>query len=541
MVSKVAVMALVAVVAVPILLGFGLNIETVDKQVWAGNNDPINLSDYLMNSFDSSAATFTDADIYQMNSNIFYRYAYIDPETGRGTDLMMYPEYQKITSTNTALPMNFITRSDTFTMDTDGYIQILVDGLYSDTNYYTYGGTSGHVKSVVIKDGIGVVIFLDSSNRVYHSAGHAADTMTMNAHGDITARILYDDGSGEHFADITGGYRMNMDGPVWASSVDSRYSGVTSTYGLLSQTTKSMLISMDLNTITESDARFRIGTNDGGVELRKTTTDDVVKWEYSTQDSAPYTWNDLYYNPLTSSNTYQLYLNSDYSGELRYIGAWKDSIGPADALLTYNLEFTVGSSQQYMKYLYLYGQTPVMRIDAARVGAYDFRVMEDAVYDPAVFKLNPATTLSNGVKYGSSIEFGGNTYAVSNGNITLGTHEVSLNGMVFDSVQASGQYQNRINGDVVSVTADPSTIVFNGKWRIDVSTVSQSTDTVSETKWIPGHFAWQGLDDNFLMAGLMTCLGVFIALAIYGRRSGAKVLPLMLVCGGAAFMFILML
>lgn len=538
MVSKVAVMALVAVVAVPILLGFGLNIETVDEQVWAGNNDPINLSDYLMNSFDSSAATFTDADIYKMNSNIFYRYfAVVD---GQSTNVYFYPEYQRITSTSTTLPMDSSTVSGSFTMNNDDYLQIIVDGGYDATNYYTLNDGVNHVKSVVLKNGSGVVNYIGPGGQITYSAGSGLTSVTLTAHGDISARILNDDGSGDHYADITGGFRLNMDGPVWASSVDS-LSGVQYTYTELSQTTKSMLISMDLNTITESDARFRIGTSAGAIQLRKTITDDVVKWEYTTQMSAPFTWNDLYYNPLTSSNTYQLYINNDHSGELRYIGAWKDSIGPADALLTYDLGFTNTSNQEYISSMVINGQSPVMRIDAARVGAYDFRVMEDAVYDPAVFKLNPATTLSNGVKYGSSIEFGGNTYTVSNGNITLGTHEVSLNGMVFDSVQASGQYQNRINGDVVSVTAEPSTITFNGKWHIDVSTVSQSTDTVSETKWIPGHFAWNGLDDDFLMAGLLTCVGVFIALGIYGRRSGAKVLPLLLVCGGAAFMFLLML
>jgi hypothetical protein len=41
--------------------------------------------------------------------------------------------------------------------------------------------------------------------------------------------------------------------------------------------------------------------------------------------------------------------------------------------------------------------------------------------------------------------------------------------------------------------------------------------------------------------GLITSVGAFIALAMYGRASGAKVGSLMLVCGGAAFMFILLM
>jgi hypothetical protein len=49
------------------------------------------------------------------------------------------------------------------------------------------------------------------------------------------------------------------------------------------------------------------------------------------------------------------------------------------------------------------------------------------------------------------------------------------------------------------------------------------------------------MDDNFLIVGLITCLGVFIGLGIYARKTGKGVIPLLIVCGGAAALFICMI
>ena len=124
----------------------------------------------------------------------------------------------------------------------------------------------------------------------------------------------------------------------------------------------------------------------------------------------------------------------------------------------------------------------------------------------------------------------------------IGNHKIPVKNMVLDSIpNASEGYDNRINGTVISTTPEPSTITFNGKWAASISTVAQDTHTVTKTEWIAGGFAWNGIDHNFLMVGLLTSLGAFIALGIYARRSKGNVLPLMLVCGGAAMIFFVML
>ena len=553
MVSKIAVMALVAVVAVPILLGYGLNINTEDRQVWTDNNDPLNAKDYLQTTFDATGITFTDADPYQMNSNVF--------TPASSTGIKLYPQYVGHTNTKTSIELTtdyHVAGVSSFAFAaSNGPSQVIIDGGFDNSNWYQVTlkdansstlGTYSRVKYYSLNDGTAIVQRYSSGGSLQSYTVDNVARAEFSANGSPTAQIWYCYPGWNNYKDITKGFRLNMDGALWNPANLIRPSNVYGTTANISQTTKSILMTFDLSTITDSDAMFDIYDGQGFIFFKKTTTNGVIKWEYTTHyydlSTEPYDFQEIYYNPATSSNTYQVYLNSDYAGELRYVGFWPDVLGPATPLITYDFEVWHNPNlapREYLSGWAIYGQTPVMRIDAARVGAYDYRVMEDAVYDPAVFRANPITTLTNGVRFGQSLEFGGNTYQVTKGNITIGTHDFSLEGMTFESVQVGGQYENRINGNTVSTTATPSTITFNGKWLTDVTTESQTMTTVSDTKWEPGKFAWNGIDTDFKIAGLMASLGAFIALAVYGRRSGTKVMPLLVVCGGAALMFLVMI
>ena len=66
-------------------------------------------------------------------------------------------------------------------------------------------------------------------------------------------------------------------------------------------------------------------------------------------------------------------------------------------------------------------------------------------------------------------------------------------------------------------------------------------NTYNTTQWNVGSFGWNGMDENFLMIGLLTSIGVFIALGLYVRRPGASLWPLRVVCGGAVLFFFVML
>ena len=57
--------------------------------------------------------------------------------------------------------------------------------------------------------------------------------------------------------------------------------------------------------------------------------------------------------------------------------------------------------------------------------------------------------------------------------------------------------------------------------------------------WHAGEF---GLDKRgFAVAGLLACAALFVALGMSGQRSGAKVGLLLLICGGAAVGFLIII
>ena len=59
------------------------------------------------------------------------------------------------------------------------------------------------------------------------------------------------------------------------------------------------------------------------------------------------------------------------------------------------------------------------------------------------------------------------------------------------------------------------------------------------TVWHAGEF---GLDKKgFAVAGLLACGGLLVALGMSGQRSGGKMGVLLLICGGAAIVFLLII
>ena len=562
MVSKIAVMALVAIVAVPILLGYGLNIQTDSYSGWEEDGSSQNLTNYLASIEDASKRNYTDADIYQFNSNIFYEYA-----------AQVYPVYEKVSTTKTPVRLAqeyYPTPGNPLIRMGEYYSQGTIDGGYDASNYYSItislsGGstyTFDHLKSWYwVSDGstasIDFAITEPGTNGGYIDAGYdylnivgISSSYTGTPAGCWKAWNWQN--TSNSYADISKGYRLNMESSALASPIPNIYDYYMHGLGLVSiypsGICKEMVMTFNLDSITESSyylalrfANHNVGVDYGAsITLEKRTTGGVVEWYYTTYGDP--NEHPLYYNPDLSSNTYQLYLNGDTGGEFRYVGAWTDTIRESESLITYPFEYEDGwLAGDYIQRIDVLGRTPVMRIDRASVAAYEYKIIRDTTYNPYEFKMNPVTKLTNVVESGSSLIFGGITYTVDNGQITVDSESVSLNGIKLSSVFTGNAYDNTINGKVVSTTLTPSSIVFNGDWSMQVNTTAQKYVEKETTKWVPGQFAWQGMDDNFLIAGLMTSLGAFVGLAIYGRRSGAKILPLLLVCGGAAFMFLLML
>lgn len=558
MVPKVAVIALVGILAVPILLGYALNLDQVTETDYKVSGDPVNVTQLLQTGTDY---TYAHADSYQLNTNF------------KSFGKSVLPLYD-ISSQKTSYRL----QSYFYTNAHPAWIAPLSTWEYR-YSFVEYSGTGGYLIGT-FKDPDNTTIqtinrlittYYDKSTMTieytYYSSGNNISSGTINVPSTDYVFSFSDSGNFQSnmyieqyviaenqnaFADISKGWRLDMAyiGPLYAGET---YDNPTIS---MPDNSRSAIITIDLDSITEDNYGFGFGPN---AYLEKTTTSGNVSWQIKqrprvTGDVIPTT--DLYYDP-DGSNTYQVKIRVDPNGylnswgstyynihyEFRYIGAWPSLIGEANYYQSYEIVDTVVSPNFNGVIVGGFSDhSPRMRVDDAEFRAMEYKIISDKTYDPAAFKANPSTTIDNPTMYGSSITFGGNTYTVNKGNITLGNHDIPVKGLVLSSVpNGSGGYDNKIGETIISTTATPSAITFNGKWSASITTTAQEQYEYTRTEWVAGEFAWDGLDQNFLMVGLLTSLGAFIALGIYARRSKASIWPLLVVCGGAALLFFVML
>ena len=262
MVSKVAVMALVAVVAVPILLGYGLNIESETYTSWEPKEgDSINVSDYLYNVTDTSKRNYTVADPYLFNSSGFYF-----------GDAFLYPKYESITSNNSTIPIRAGSYSPTGNnipiagLD-DDFLQVVMNGGYDANNYYSFKvtymdstvETYDHVKmlSWSTSDVSGVISGNATIEYYYSSSG--VGVVSLDNVRFINADLIgnspgyyqewHSTSMTGYYADLSKGWVLNYDYPVSISSSSNR----SHTYIQPDGICKDMVISFNLDSITDTD------------------------------------------------------------------------------------------------------------------------------------------------------------------------------------------------------------------------------------------------------------------------------------------------
>ena len=545
MVSKVAVIALVAIVACPILLGYAMNLSEITESVYTPNDDNLDVTNLLRDGTDYSYAVANTVDLNSRFSE-------------GGID--SYPDFT-VTTMRSALPMskavytNSVTAA-TFFMNDLKFHYMVADYVPSYSNYLQVAAimNDNSISNITMIHGLrfddtnpGVILV----SKFMYSNGSWIPSPLMSV-SNVKA-LVYTVSSGftgtcetynynktnppTTYADLAFGYYLNKYSKS-SSYVDD------GTDILIPDYTNNFMFTMDFNN-SASNKTFYLHTGDiydpYDFKFTKSTVSGTVHWVVSVSynHGAYEDLTELYYDQSKSSNTYQITVSM--SGiKFDYVGSWPTLFGKANSYWDYSYDFPneIGT---YLGFNFSGSDTPRMRLDSATYRAFTYQIIEDETYTPSQFRTNPATTISNTQIYGTSLTFGGNTYPVSKGNITLGSHQIPVNGLVLSSVLVDGQYENRIGNTIVSTTASPSTIVFNGKWSTNVSTTSMSETTYTKTEWTPGEFGWDGLDQNFLMVGLLTSIGVFIALGIYIRRTKANLWPLLVVCGGAAMLFFCML
>ena len=555
MVSKIAVMALVAVISVPILLGYAMNLNEVTVTEYKDNNDPMNVTQLLQTGTDWSIAY---GDPYVMNTN---------PGDVLYENFPAQPIYNRISSVNTSIPVysgDIVAGTGSQGgMQQFSWYTLRFDYVISASNYVSIRFYDTNNTFLTQIDGITYIHYEGGKLSYFGYYNSNPDTQaemggTLNYPnlgtiqtvftGMATCREMYSYAlktGNVSFADIAYGYYFEK------FSGKPRIDGWDLT---LPENTISALLTVNLDSITASDYTLIVEDHSAYTPLRliKTTVGGVVHWQVYKSATNNF---ELYYDPNISDNTYQILFtdlgtvgsHTEGNAQFRYVGHWPKTIGEANYYQTYDIRYSnySGNTLDSINLRANDGttsRTPTVRIDAAQFRAYEYPVVEGSI-DPAAFKMNPATSITNIEQYGSQIIFGGNTYDVTDGNITIGTHQIPVRNMVLDSVPNADtlQYDNRINGTVVSTTADPSTIQFVGKWSANIAIESMSPISYVRTEWVAGSFGWDGLDHNFLIVGLLASLGAFIALGIYARRARASIWPLLIVCGGAAILFFIML
>ena len=94
MVSKIAVMAIVGIIAVPILLGYALNLEQTTETDYRDAGDSVNVTPLLQSDV---GYTYAHPDIFQMNS------------TFTKNDVKIDPTYESYTNTASSIKMGHLT------------------------------------------------------------------------------------------------------------------------------------------------------------------------------------------------------------------------------------------------------------------------------------------------------------------------------------------------------------------------------------------------------------------------------------------------
>ncbi len=564
MVSKMAVIAIVAIVAAPILTGYLMAFEDVERARY-NPDDTKNVTDLVMND---STYTYMSANSYTLNSNVW-----VGASVNRNPDISnyekQYPIYREVSTTYTSVPM---ARSSsipaTFTISDYSYAEIRLNDQISAANHITVTINGGNLNGQTTDYFIGLIYYsyrydhpqILTYNYVTEQFGsidaRQATSLSFNASG-YTGSIEFDyvlsDGSSNGmYANTTSGYNpyISISGNSYLDDGPLTYDTAEWVPQLHSS---SILVTADLRDLTPysngylQNVGFKLSAWSYGTAYNEYY--ELARIEVK-QSSGTWMINDtaIYRSDDPDRNVWQFRITNG-NVEAAYVGAWPNTLGPAYAYQTITVPFESQDPDADIQTLSFLKSSPTnterVRVDAATTRSAPIPVIKDQTYSPTM--LNDAadgyvTELSKVGQSGPSIEFAGNTYTVTDGRITVGTKKVPLEGLTFRSEKDdNGNVINYIGGIRVANTASIPAVTLNGTWAMIVQTTYLDMEIVTVTEWVPGQFAWNGVDESFALIGLISCVATFIGLGMYGRRSGAKVGVLMLITGCAAFIFLAMI
>ena len=614
--SKTAAIAITLIVAIPIILGYAMSFEEVEREGYE-TGSATNITGEILNN---QTPYFNPSTSPGNNAELFARYYYMG--SGAWDNRLIAPHYTVVGPTYTSLP-TYSSASGTFTVNgevtTTGSGQPIT--AYANGITYGHGIPSGHAYYAftstnlsTLDNGSGSQQDLGTTWRPFmqdesgswtgYRAGGSPSTFDI----DTDMRLYSDILTGLSFTvksrpwtvvDLTSDYSMSIG--ICAVKLTDSFGNVTyyqsrdsPTY--MNKNGPNVIIGSDsFSDITEvaiAPTTTLAGTNDlqytylspdgnyampseGWTTVTPGANEAIYQYWQNGQSNQSVRmmihiqtseWTDLnIYDNTTLAETLQIRNNGttttvnsinvgtyDYlcldigidSVKISGITAWP-TMGVSPALMnSITIEYT--TPIDFITRIQLTDDHSVdYRVDGAQILAGYFASTLNKTLDmPALYpNSNYAFSLTSIGIYGSSITYAGETFTVDGTTITIGDVKVKLLRAVFSSIYDDSQSKwiNTINGHEIGDGSAPATITFNDEWSLTVSAYTINNVTGSYMEWQAGEFAFNGVDSDFALMGLLGCLAVFVGLGLYGRRTGAKVWSLMLICGCSAAVFLILL
>lgn len=488
--KSLAAIALTIVIVCPIALGYAMNVSEQEVTGW-DTVETNNLSDLLLNYSTPYESTF-----YGVSNN--------DTLVYNGAEIS--PTYTRFSSTVTAYPA----RDNTpITLTREGGSYILAPlgfswnaTLNSGMGFMVDDGTDWGVSSPL-------AISFDAGSSTLQAG------VLGNIHVDESVKIrastitIYKDEPTGQYADVSEGWTLPFNtGVTWSNGQTNN--SVTFIVNLASgaaldigRATIAHLVNTD-GTVTVN------GTPLGAYSFVKVVVYPTLPGRVTVSGLAG--WPTMGSNPATYNTV---------------------TVEPSGPLPPLDYPFILESSSAVK---------PILRVDAAQIVAGTFPSTLD--YDLNLQELYPGKTLnlklnSIGI-YGDYLQIGDVALPVTNGTVTLGGKTIGLRGALLSFFEdEDGNIETMLNTTVVGTTATLPTVRFGGEWSLTATAYILEETTNTKLTWNAGEF---GLDKSGLAAAGLIFAGIaFLVLGMNGRRSGAKVGLLLLICGGAAIVYIMLI
>lgn len=528
-VKAMAAIALTLIIAVPIGVGYILNIEEVDRNVWF-ENEPKNITNLISNSYQDIFIPYTGVD----NNNFMQRgelYQSLD-FVSIGSTVSSIPVYSMTGTYNWNVTSGYNDPDDNF--GPLWYFTVTTEQMNSVSFSLTNGSTQGiyvaptaPVSSYVVQKTADNYIV---DNRVFPA--NEVTSVSFRFNGSYTIPVTVQEISG--YANASYGWHAADDDTGYSWTNNHNNSSVSMTINMPSATSFDVLIQLPDN----------FNTSNSRISISKDGSGNVSVSAYSKQpEGSP-----VLLDSVDLGNYQFIRLEINYSSSqlvVSGLASWPPmNVNP----VLYNSKtLDLHKIPMYSVFSRLYFNDPagsnIYRIDRATISAGTYPTATDVTINPKEYypQLDSLKlTISKIGIVGDSITFAGETYQVTDGQITIGSSKQNVENIVFRSTTDDGvTWHNYVNKRQVGDTAAVSTIGLGGTWSAiyTLSDLDMRTETAPE--WIPGGF---GIDqDMFALIGLMTCAALTVLLGMYGVRSGVKVLWLMMATGGAALVFVFML